>query len=81
METDYQRALALVAELPKFHLGQEVQTENGTGILIKLEMPQNGLYVSPERSRAVVWHSTQKAVEEGLRWIVAEYRLDEIKPI
>lgn len=46
----------IATELPKLFLGQEVRTENGRGIIVKLKMPMNGLYISPEETIVVVWY-------------------------
>jgi len=53
---DYESNLNNVSKLPKFYLGQEVDSPNGKGIITNLDMSSNGLYLSPERSTAVVWH-------------------------
>ena len=78
-KTDYEKALEVVKNLPRFYLGQEVQTENdGKGIIVDLKMEFNGLYISPERSKAVVWFSTSKAASDGTTWVNSEYKLSEI---
>ena len=76
--SDYEKALEIVSFIPKFYLGQEVETVDGVGIIVKLEMLHNGLYVSPERSTAVVWFSTEKAVSNGTRWVSSIYSLSEL---
>lgn len=53
---DYTKNLKRVSDYPKFYLGQEVDTPNGKGIIINLSTPSNGLYISPERSTAIVWY-------------------------
>ena len=75
--SDLSKALQIVGELPKFYLGQQVKTEHGTGIIVKLEMHANGLYIEPQRARCVVWFSTKKAKP----WVQYEFKLSEIKPI
>jgi len=79
--SDYEAALKLVSSLPKFHLGQEVETKDGIGIIVSLNMFHNGLYISPESSSAVVWYSTEKAFLEGTRWVNAVYLLSELKAV
>lgn len=57
----------IAAELPKLYLGQEVRTENGRGIITSLEMPTNGLYISPESTNVVVWYGMED--ERPGRWV------------
>ena len=78
--SDYEAALKLVSSLPKFYLGQEVETKDGRGIIVSLNMFHNGLYISPENSSAVVWYSLEKAVLNS-RWVNAVYLLSELKPV
>lgn len=56
---DYTKNLKRVSDYPKFYLGQEVDTPNGKGIIINLSTPSNGLYISPERSTAIVWYGVR----------------------
>jgi len=79
-ESDYQKGLNAVKPLPTFYLGQEVETKDGKGIIVRLSMEFNGLYLSPERSEAVVWYSTSKAFDEGITWVSFTYRLSELSP-
>ena len=79
--SDYEAALKLVSSLPKFYLGQEVETKDGIGIIVSLYMGYNGLYLSPESSRAVVWYSTEKAFLEGTKLVNAFYLLSELKAV
>jgi len=62
---------------------QEVNTEDGRGLLISIETPFNGLYVEFDRAKAVVWYSTEKAVYDssghGGKWISREYSLKELE--
>jgi len=76
--TDYEKALHIASVMPRFYLGQEVQTKDGKGIIVKIEMEWNGLYISPERSRAVVWYSTS---DEQNRWVNASYGLSELNVV
>ena len=73
--TDYQKALHIVSVMPRFFLGQEVKTKDGNGIIVKLEMEWNGLYLSPERSKAQVWFGTRS---ETTKWISDTYSLKEL---
>lgn len=80
-KSDYESALERVSSLPKFYLGQEVETKDGRGIIVSLNMFHNGLYLSPESNSAVVWFSTQKAVSKGSKWVNAVYLLSELKAV
>lgn len=82
---DYANELANVAKYPVFALGEEVIVDGeNRGIITKLHMPMNGLYLSPERAMATVWFSTDRAVSlpdvSGL-WVSREFRLDELKKV
>jgi hypothetical protein len=35
---------------------QEVNTEDGRGLLVNIETPHNGLYVEFDRAKATVWY-------------------------
>jgi len=74
--TDYKKALENVKNIPKIYLGQEVQTPFGNGIVVKLSMDFNGLYLRPEVSEAIVWFSTSDS-KGG--WVCKSFRLNEIK--
>lgn len=78
--TDYEKALQIVSTLPRFYLGQEVETKEGTGIIVNLRMQWNGLYIEPNTSEAVVWYSTESAVNsmEGGKWVSFTYKLTEL---
>ena len=63
---------------------QEVNTEDGRGLLISIETPFNGLYVEFDRSRATVWYGMDKFLspigDKGhTRWISREYSLKELE--
>mgnify|MGYP001565052076 CR=1 FL=1 len=75
MKTDYEQQLEHVSTLPEFHLGQEVSTPLGLGIIVELRMPFNGLYLEPERSEVTVWFSTADA-KGG--WVSRGFGLKEI---
>lgn len=79
--SDYQKAIEELNNLPKFNLGEEVDTEFGKGVLVKMEMDFNGLYISPHTTKVVVWYSTDKAFTEGTKWVSKEFRLCDIKKI
>lgn len=74
----YASELESMNKLPRFYLGQEVVTPIGRGIIIRMEMPSNGLYLSPEKATAIVWFSTE-AAQQG--WVQKEFALDELKDI
>ena len=61
---------------------QEVNTENGRGILISIETPFNGLYVEFDRARATVWFGEDgrmtNYIGAGVIWISREYSLKEL---
>ena len=74
-KSDYQKALDLVKNIPKIYLGQEVLTPIGKGIVVRIEMMYNGLYLSPEWSKVVVWFSTSDS-KDG--WVSHEYNISEL---
>lgn len=78
--SDYQKALHIASVMPRFYLGQEVQTKDGKGIIVDLKMQWNGLYIEPNTSEAVVWHSTESAANrtEGGNWVSFTYKLTEL---
>lgn len=73
---DYQKALDRVKDIPKIYLGQEVITPIGKGIVVKMKMDYNGLYIQPELSKVVVWFS---CAESTNGWVNKEFNLSEIK--
>lgn len=75
---NYNTELAAVADLPKVALGEEVDTPIGRGIIVSMEMPFNGLYLSPQKAIAVVWFSTTDSING---WVSREFRLPELKKI
>lgn len=77
---DYQQALHIASVMPRFYLGQEVQTKDGKGIIVDLKMQWNGLYIEPNTSEAVVWYSTESAANrtEGGNLVSFTYRLTEL---
>jgi hypothetical protein len=59
---------------------QEVNTEDGRGILVSIETPHNGLYVEFDRAKATVWYGTDKSVFTNFsRWISKEYSLRDLE--
>ena len=78
--SDYQKALHIASVMPRFYLGQEVQTKDGKGIIVDLRMQWNGLYIEPDKSEAVVCYSTESAanITEGGNWVSFTYRLTEL---
>lgn len=78
--SDYEKALHIANVMPRFYIGQEVQTKDGKGIIVDLKMQWNGLYIEPHSSEAVVWYSTESAVSrtEGGNWVSFTYRLTEL---
>lgn len=74
----YESELETMRNLPKFYLGQEVVSPIGKGIIINLQMPSNGLYLSPEKATATIWFSTEDA-QAG--WVQKDFSLDELKVI
>lgn len=78
--SDYQKALHIASAMPRFYLGQEVQTKDGKGIIVDLKMQWNGLYIEPDTSEAVVWYSTESAANrtEGGNWVSFTYKLTEL---
>lgn len=76
MKSDYEKALESVKNIPKIYLGQEVKTEIGKGIVVKISMDFNGLYIRPEVSEVVVWFSTADA-KSG--WVSKSFMLSELK--
>lgn len=63
---------------------QEVNTEDGRGILVSIETPSNGLYIEFDRSEATVWYGTENAVYSKTtthsgRWISRKYSLKDLE--
>lgn len=58
---------------------QEVNTEDGRGLLISIQTPFNGLYVEFDRAYCVVWYGTDKSVYNVARWISKEYSLKDLE--
>jgi hypothetical protein len=73
--TNYEKALHIASVMPRFYIGQEVKTKDGNGIIVKLEMEWNGLYISPERSKAQIWFGTGS---KTTKWISDTYSLKDL---
>ena len=58
---------------------QEVNTEDGRGLLVSIDTPHNGLYVEFDRAKATVWYGTDKSVYNGARWISKQYSLKDLE--
>ncbi len=71
--TDFEIQQTRCLDLQKIYLGQTVKTHEGIGIVVGLNMPTNGLYISPENSKCVVWFGTNNT-----SWVQREMYLDEI---
>ena len=63
-------------QIPQYFLGQLVTTKQGRGIIVKLEMPTNGLYISPERTTITVWFGCGNDSE---RWVQLLYSIAELE--
>jgi len=63
--TDYEKALKSLDTIPKYHIGQEINTIFGKGIIVEICMPFNGLYIEPNKSTVVVWFSAQDSRSIG----------------
>lgn len=58
---------------------EEVNTEDGRGILVSINTPFNGLYVEFDKAQGVVWYGTDKSIYNGDRWISKEYSLKDLE--
>lgn len=62
---------------------QEVNTEDGRGILVSIETTHNGLYVEFDRAKVTVWYGVENAVYGksvgGGKWISREYSLSDLE--
>jgi len=79
--TDLEKELENVSNVPKLHLSQKVRTQHGIGIIVNLNIPFNGLYLSPERAEAVVWYGTEKNEFGNNRWVSFTHKLQDIYTI
>ena len=58
---------------------QEVNTEDGRGMLVSISTPHNGVCVEFDRAKATVWQGIDEAVYNCARWISREYSLKELE--
>lgn len=76
-KSDYDVAIENAIKIPKFYLGQEVETPYGIGVIVDMKMDYNGLYISPENASVVVWYSCDSR-NGKISW---QYKLSEISSI
>lgn len=69
-------AIEAIKSMPEFCLGQTVETPDGTGVIVHMNMDYNGLYIRPETARCTVWFSMDDAFK---RWSSMSYSLTELK--
>ena len=55
--TDYEKSLENCKTIPKFYLGEEVETPIGYGIIVNLILQHNGLFIDSGYPIVVVWFS------------------------
>lgn len=60
---------------------QEVNTEDGRGIIVNIETRFNGLYVEFDSAQATVWYGAKDAVygPGGSKWISRVYSLKDLE--
>lgn len=75
-KSDYKKGLDSVKNIQKIYLGQEVETSFGKGIVVRMEMDFNGLYIRPECSKVVVWFS---CTDSKGGWVSHSFKLSEVK--
>ena len=66
---DYEKALESLknSNIPRYYIGQEIDTIFGKGIIVSIDMPFNGLYIEPSNTKIVVWFSCENAgIAEGV---------------
>jgi hypothetical protein len=76
--SDYDKVKNTLKDFKKFYIGQEVMTEHGVGIIVRLEIPTNGLYICQEIAECTVWFGTEDS-KDG--WVKKSFNLTEIKGI
>lgn len=74
-ETNYEKALNISRDIPRFYIGQEVQTKNGRGIIVKIEMEWNGFYIFPDKIKATIWFG---GASNRAKWISDSYNLEDL---
>jgi hypothetical protein len=72
----YESAKKDLNNLPHFYIGQEVNTELGKGIIVKLIIPNNCYYISPERSKCSVWFGSDNS---KFGWNLKEFTLSDLE--
>jgi len=77
LSENYKQQLEQVTKRPLFYLGQQVKTEDGIGIIVNLEYPFNGLYISFERGTCVVWFG-MGCGDIGNPWVSRSYNLIDL---
>jgi hypothetical protein len=79
-KTNYQIQVDRVKEtVPKICIGQEINTSLGIGIVTEMSIPQNGLYLSPERLEIKVWYGMEKALE-STKATSFVFTVEELRP-
>ena len=88
MSVEKLKRTELMNKVASLQMWGQVRTPNGTGILIGIETPGNGLYYEPERADFLVWYGMDN---EHAEWVGNEdtsgiyisrwYKLDELKSI
>ena len=77
-DSDYDKAVHETFKIPKLYIGQEVKTKHGTvGIIVKITMDHNGLYIRPETTKVTVWFGTEKAD----KWVKYTYDYTDVEPV
>lgn len=74
-ETNYEKSLNISRDIPRFYIGQEVQTKNGKGIIVKIEMEWNSFQISPEKIKAQIWFGEGS---KRAKWISDSYNLEDL---
>lgn len=64
-----------------FRIFSKINTPHGEGVLISVNTPSNGLYVSYDQAKCVVWFGSENPGNEewsGARWVSKEYYYSEL---
>lgn len=56
----------IATELPKLYLGQEVRTNNGRGIIVRLSLPTSEQFIYPQNTIIDVWYGVDDKSGEGV---------------
>jgi hypothetical protein len=71
---DYEKQKEKFKNFPKIHIGQEIQTEIGKGLVVGIDVPfLSGISVNPEKCAITVWYS-----KECEKWDFYTFSLDTI---